>query len=506
MTSIGEEAFLECRNLTSINIPESVTSIGNGAFKGCSNLTSITIPDSVTRIRGRMFWLCSNLTSITIPDKVKRIEGWAFRDCSNLTSITIPDKVKEIEDGVFSGCSNLTSITISASVTSIGNSAFEDCKKLKSINIPEGVRSIGDSTFSGCSSLTSITIPTSVTSIENSAFKVCSKLKSINIPDSVTSIGDSAFHGCSELADNQGFVVIRNVLHYYASKKTHANIPEGVTSIEDYAFENCDNLTSVVIPDSVINVGNRAFYGCKKVQELRISSPLAAQLSEIFPITEKMAVVHTDDMTDLSTKWRPGAAVGFAKDQRSCIDENGRKYVSYVKKNAVKLMSVAIEYPELFWLMLREKLIAAKDLEACTKVIQDSGNTECMAAILDYANGSVSEEDKAEVQAKKEEREARIMNFMLDVEKLEMLTGKTFAATGKLKTFKNRKELKDCLTACDAKLTETLSKSVNYLITNTSDSDPEKNRRAKELCIKCITEDEFNEMIGRRVGGKESCL
>ena len=78
--SIGNYAFFDCSNLTSIVIPNSVTEIGSWAFRGCSGLKSITIPDSVTKIRWGVFCGCSSLTSINIPDSVKLIGEAAFCD------------------------------------------------------------------------------------------------------------------------------------------------------------------------------------------------------------------------------------------------------------------------------------------------------------------------------------------------------------------------------------------------------------------------------------------
>lgn len=86
---------------------------------------------------------------------------------------------------------------------------------------------------------------------------------------------------------------------------------------------------------------------------------------------------------------------------------------------------------------------------------------------------------------------------VLGAEKTDLLSGKRFVVTGKLKTFASRAELKDCLMACGGVLTETLSPAVDYLITNTPDSGTAKNKKAIELGIKRITEVQFNEMIGR---------
>ncbi len=85
VTTIGKEVFWGCRNLTSVTIPDSVTIIGNRVFYECRNLTSITIPDSVTTIGKEAFRGCRNLTSITIPDNVTTIGFGAFCDCENLT-------------------------------------------------------------------------------------------------------------------------------------------------------------------------------------------------------------------------------------------------------------------------------------------------------------------------------------------------------------------------------------------------------------------------------------
>ena len=87
VTSIGDNAFYDCYNLTNVTIGNSVTSFGNGAFSDCSGLTSITIPDSVTSIGDYAFSYCYGLTSVTIGNSVTSIGDSAFSGCSALTSI-----------------------------------------------------------------------------------------------------------------------------------------------------------------------------------------------------------------------------------------------------------------------------------------------------------------------------------------------------------------------------------------------------------------------------------
>ncbi|MCB6094604.1 leucine-rich repeat domain-containing protein [Flavobacterium psychrophilum] len=180
VTAIGESAFIQCNNLTSVTIPNSVTTIGDYVFADCPGLTSVTIPNSVITINRGAFGGCSSLTSVTIPNSVTTIRENAFADCSGLTSVTIPNSVTDIENGAFFSCSGLTSVTIPNSVTTIGDEAFADCSGLTSVTIPNSVTTIGDGSFAECSGLTSVTIPNSVTTIGDEAFAGCSSLRTVN--------------------------------------------------------------------------------------------------------------------------------------------------------------------------------------------------------------------------------------------------------------------------------------------------------------------------------------
>lgn len=180
-------------------IPNCITEIGNRAFKNCSNLTSITISDSVKEIGEYAFSVCCNLPSITIPNSVKKLGNYTFSECSNLSSITISNSISSISEGAFLDCKNLRSITIPDSVTKIGIQAFLDCSNLTSIIIPNSIKEIGYSAFSNCRNLTSITIPNTIKEIGDSSFSGCSNLTSITIPNSVTKIGKFAFENCLNL-------------------------------------------------------------------------------------------------------------------------------------------------------------------------------------------------------------------------------------------------------------------------------------------------------------------
>lgn len=150
-TTIGLETFYECRSLTSVIIPDTVTSIEEGAFHDCSNLTSVEFSNSITEISRSVFNGCYKLASFTIPESVTVIRRYAFSQCSQLRTIIIPNSVTDIEEGVFNGCSNLTSVTIGSSVTTIGTETFQQCSSLESIiSLPMNAPQVYYKTFFFC--------------------------------------------------------------------------------------------------------------------------------------------------------------------------------------------------------------------------------------------------------------------------------------------------------------------------------------------------------------------
>jgi hypothetical protein len=167
--------------------------------------------------------------------------------------------------------SSIKSVVILDGITSIGNYAFYECSNLTSVTIPNSVISIGHDAFYGCSNLTSIEIPNSVTSIGTYAFKGCTSLlvigyvryadtylvgpvdKSLStydIKEGTKWIGENAFNGCTNL--------------------TSMTIPNSVINIGEYAFNGCTSLTSIEIPNSIISIGQAAFSGCTSLSSIEI--------------------------------------------------------------------------------------------------------------------------------------------------------------------------------------------------------------------------------------------
>ncbi len=142
-----DAAFWECRGLTSVTIPSSITTIGNEIFFGCDSLTSIHVESGNTVYDSRngcnaiietsTNTLIAGCKNTMIPNTIAIIGRRAFCGCISLTLIAIPNSVISIEYEAFAYCDGLTSITIPSSVTSIDNS-FRGCRDLASIVVEAG--------------------------------------------------------------------------------------------------------------------------------------------------------------------------------------------------------------------------------------------------------------------------------------------------------------------------------------------------------------------------------
>jgi uncharacterized repeat protein (TIGR02543 family) len=337
---IGNYAFRSCANLASIARPDCVETIGNSAFTGCKSLTEINVSDSNTTYTAEGGVLYKDKTtlvaypsakdSITILDGVTTIGQAAFSSCIGLTSVNIPDGVETIGNNAFTGCTNLNSVIIGSGVTTIGNNAFSSCANLNSVIIGSGVTTIGNNAFTGCTNFASIAIPDSVETIGNYAFTGCTNLASVTIGNGVTSIGDYAFNSCPNLtsitlnanieksgtlfgsipsltsitigsnvtmyhdfrdypglttinvdSDNNTFSSADGVVYnktvttlvMYPKGKTGAFIiPSTVINIMDAAFYNCTSLTSITIGSGVTSIPNLAFGGCTNLTSITLNA------------------------------------------------------------------------------------------------------------------------------------------------------------------------------------------------------------------------------------------
>ena len=334
VTSIRYHAFYECKSLTEVTIPNSVTTIGNGAFdsctglqkviwnarniqdpqifnqpfSGCDRLTDFVFGEEVEYIPNYLCFQLTSLKKLVIGNSVTTIGMWAFYECTGLTEVTISNSVTTIGYKAFDGCTGLQKVIWNARNAQdlqyvYDNPIFPDCNQLtdfvfgeevehipdflcnnlrllNTIVIPNSVTTIGDGAFNSCTGLTEVTIPNSVTTIGDVAFSGCTGLTEVTIPNSVTSIGYVAFSGCTGLQkviwNTRNAQCLQDKFIWSPFKNcdrlTDFIFGEEVEHIPDYLCYNLTLLNTIVIPNSVTTIGERAFSECRGLQKVTIGN------------------------------------------------------------------------------------------------------------------------------------------------------------------------------------------------------------------------------------------
>ena len=331
LTSIGTNAFWNCRDLTSIDIPSTVKNIYSCAFWGATSLTTVTGGENVEHVKLGAFHL-SPITSYPFETstKLKTIEYQAF-EYTNLSRVVLPQSLKQVWYNAFRGCENLTEVIVKGAKTTFladGNgvyNAFIGCKNLTTPTLEEGsaryslngpylmdgtvlVRAFGNGTidasvteiapnaFNGCGALTEITVPATVATIGHSAFADCPKLVSAVIETPITATVSRMFDGCRSLIEvtlpdtvteyahatfrSTGFVTFTvpanvQVIGTYAfaetERLTNVYFNEGLKVVGGYAFANATALTELMLPNGTEKIGGTACTGCTSLARVRIA-------------------------------------------------------------------------------------------------------------------------------------------------------------------------------------------------------------------------------------------
>ena len=270
-------AFSGCKNLKTIQFPNTIDRIGTCAFEECSSLEQVSIPHGLERIEYGTFERCKNLVQVYMPsENLKEIDSKAFKYCSSIIEISIPDSVEIIARETFQDCTNLSFVRLPSSLRSIGSHAFKGCKSLISIAIPK-VETVYNGAFEDCSSLQSVYLPDSVWSIKDESFRGCSSLTTLRLPRKV-SISSSALSGCTSLTTVYGdgiqlgapFLVFDGILFVINKLITSFEVPESVTEIPAEAFSCCKALKSVFLHDRIKTIGKKAFSNCESLEQVVI--------------------------------------------------------------------------------------------------------------------------------------------------------------------------------------------------------------------------------------------
>ena len=321
--NISDNAFYQCPFLATVQIEEGLISIGKNAFYQCTGIKELILPSSLQEIGDSAFYCCVSVASFSLPDGIVRIDNRAFAGCGKMNQVTLPSGLSVLESELFSGCESLSEILIPATIAEIKAGVFQGCKNLMSVHVPVSAVKIYGSAFSGCQSLRDIYYEGTKEqwdqafiydanqllnntrihfSDDSSVFiKVCGREgQSINwviSEDNVLNIygtgemgyysvfysrerspyqsgsGDEIFPPWYAYLDTVEKVVISPGITTisactFGSHKGQSNaiksvvVPDTVKQIGSCAFTNCSSLTEIVIPNSVESLGYRIFDGC----------------------------------------------------------------------------------------------------------------------------------------------------------------------------------------------------------------------------------------------------
>ena len=409
-----------------VTLPEGTTLIGDSAFKNCAFITSVTLPEKLLSIGNYAFSGCTGLTEIVIPDSVTTIGSYAFSGCTGLTEIVIPGSVTTIGSYAFSGCTGLTRVVLPAGLTAIPDWCFNNCEKLPGIAIPETVTSIGSCAFRYCSALTAITLPQGLQTLGANAFLYCENLPYVDVPDTLESAGsyiasDTTQLRCS-IGSSAAYTLSKNgtsfyddgyklrytyadrdgsvnglVLNKYVGTEAEVRVPDGVTELIGWCCVGNNKVTSVVLPESVVKIGEIAFYKCKNLSSVTLPQGIVEIGDSAFAECPKLTVIDIPDglqkaawlaEDDVRLRCSFGSSAAFALSKggnnfcagdfqmRYLFDDEGNR--NGLRLNKYLGTDAEVTVPE----EVTETGSAFKDCNTVTKVVLPAGLTKLESDIF----------------------------------------------------------------------------------------------------------------------------
>ena len=328
LKEIDSHAFLNCKKLASITLPNSVTYLGDnvpnsiegGVFEGCETLTSFTFPSSYTssnvssftfknctnlttinwngfnpkRLNNSAFYGCNKITWSQIPQSVEELGATCFYECSSLTSVDL-SRIKKMDTGVF-WHTPLTSVEWPAAVTEIPANTFWGCHQLTTIKgIPsqpgawDNITKIGANAFNECTAMTTIKLPAELKTIDTQAFRTCTSLATVDYGTKLETIGDGAFMSTGALKKFffKGSVKTLGANAFQESGLTCVHL-KGDMTIGKEAFMMCTGLKYVEIPATsnasqpLNNVSEGMFAGCTSLPFITLPASITAIKANAF--------------------------------------------------------------------------------------------------------------------------------------------------------------------------------------------------------------------------------
>lgn len=262
LMALDEEAFNA--EITEVEYPEfgvnvirfdaPLTTIGEGAFDNCRNINNVSLPESVTTIEDRAFFECIQLECLTLGTKIKKCGAKAFDNCLSLYSLHI--------SSIGDWC-QIEFVNSTANPLSYGAILIVNGNKIKNLTIPAWISHIGDYAFYNYSAMASVKIPANIKSIGKDAFKGCAGLSKVDIED----LGAWCRMDFATVDSNP--LIAAGTLFLNGVTISTLSLTD-IEEIVPQAFMGCENITSVVTDGSLRTIGDEAFRGCPQLSSITL--------------------------------------------------------------------------------------------------------------------------------------------------------------------------------------------------------------------------------------------
>lgn len=275
------------------------------------------IPAGVKEIGRYAFQNASNIMEVVMPEGLTTVGFNAFKDCTMLKKVRLPKSITFVNSDVFNGCKALDDVTFSnaACFTYGSEEIFQNCSSLKAFYVPDGVRVLSANTFKNCTSLTSVNIPVSLMCLEEGCFSGCSSLRDLVIRDGDASYDfkiDKSFDTLQlrrlrkSIKPYMGDFCINNghlIECVTAPGQTSVKVPDNVTDIGEDAFSGLDKVEEIILPAGLKTVDRGAFKDCSALKEIRFPKGFSKVWATCFQRCRTIKSVSLgDDQTKLFTR------------------------------------------------------------------------------------------------------------------------------------------------------------------------------------------------------------
>lgn len=310
--------YLGNRDIKEISLPGTIKKIANQTFMNCKNLQTVWLGEGFSYVSNEMFYNCTALQNVSLPNSLQYIGNLAFGVCTSLKSLQLPEALESLGDHVFSDCESLSNIELPESLHAIGPLCFYGCKELSTIKVNSAnpyLATDGKAIFNKDKTVLYTAIP----------------LTSYNVPSTVRELKHHAFSNQKDITSitlPEGLVNIGSNAFDFCSKLEQLVIPSTVDSIGESAFSNCKSLQLIKLPERLTLLNYNLFNGCEQLSDIQIPSNVTTIKSHAFNDCKalKTITLPASLCTFENTSWSGNSIFSGCSALKSILVEAGNKY------------------------------------------------------------------------------------------------------------------------------------------------------------------------------------